>query len=310
MARIASTVLVVALLAATAAAFALTEVLKLQKSPITGTNVAPVLSPVCNCATAEAAIHFKLRERDVLDLSVIDGGGDVVANVVRGEAVPAGRVSLAWDGRDDAGNVLPEGEYRPRVHLREANFTIEMPNEMRIDVTPPVVESFEIGPRVFSPDGDGRADAVRATYRVSEDAAGLLFVNGQRRVRTKFARPQGRLDWYGRVDGRALPAGVYGLTVSARDPAGNVAERTQPTPVVIRYVALGRTRIEVPAGSSFAVRVSSDAAEVRWRLGRRSGTSEPGTLRVRAPRQKGRFTLVVTANGHAARAAVFVRGQP
>ncbi|HWN22226.1 MAG TPA: FlgD immunoglobulin-like domain containing protein [Gaiellaceae bacterium] len=310
MARIASTVLVVALLAATAAAFALTEVLKLQKSPITGTNVAPVLSPVCDCATAEAAIHFKLRERDVVDVSVIDGGGDVVATVARGEPVSAGRVSFAWDGRDDAGNVLPEAEYRPRVHLRDANFTIEMPNEMRIDVTAPVVESVEVAPRVFSPDGDGRADAVRATYRLDEEAQGLLFVNGVRRVRTKFARLEGRLDWYGKVDGRALPAGVYGLAVSARDPAGNVAERTQPTPVVIRFVTLGRTRIEVLAGERFGVRVSSDAREVRWGLAGRGGVVPPGTLRLTAPLQKGRFTLAVTANGHTARAAVFVREQP
>lgn len=310
MARIASTLLVVSLLAATAAAFALTEVLKLQKSPITGTNVAPVLSPVCVCPTDEASIRFKLRERDVLDVSIIDGGGEVVRTIARGRAVPAGRVSLAWDGRDEDGLVLPEGEYRPRVHLREANFTIEMPNEMRIDVTPPVVESVTIPRRVFSPDGDGRADGVWATYRLSEDAKGLLFVNGERRVETKFARPQGRLDWYGRVDGRALPPGVYGLTVSARDPAGNVAERTQPTPVVIRYVALGRTRIEVTAGARFGVRVSSDASEVRWGLAGRGGIVPPGTLRLTAPRQKGRFTLVVTANGQSARAAVFVRERP
>ena len=310
MARIASTVLVVALLAATAAAFALTEVLKLQKSPITGTNVAPVLSPVCVCLTDEAAIRFKLRERDVLDVSIIDGDDEVVRTIAEGRAVPAGRVSLAWDGRDEDGLVLPEGEYRPRVHLREANFTIEMPNKMRIDVTAPVVESAAIAPRVFSPDGDGRADRVSATYRLSEDAKGLLYVNGERRVETKFARPQGRLDWYGKVDGSAVPAGVYGLTVSARDPAGNVAERTQPTPVVIRFVTLGRTRIEATAGATFAVRVSSDAAAVRWRLGGRSGTAPPGTLRLRAPLQKGRFTLVVSANGFLARAAVFVREQP
>ncbi len=303
-------VLVVALLAATAAAFALTEVLKLQKSPITGTNVAPVLSPVCDCRTAEASIRFKLRERDVLDVSVIDGSGDVVATVVRGEAVPAGRVSLEWDGRDDAGNVLPEGDYRPRVHLREANFTIDMPNEMRIDVTAPVVESVTIPRRIFSPDGDGRADGVWATYRLDEEARGLLFVNGVRRVRTKFARTEGRLDWYGKVNGRALPAGVYRLAVSARDPAGNVARRTRPMPVVIRFVTLGRTRIETTEGDRFALRVSSDARTVRWRLGGRSGIATPGTLRLRAPRQKGRFTLVVSANGYSARAAVFVRARP
>jgi hypothetical protein len=46
---------------------------------------------------------------------------------------------------------------------------------------------------------------------------------------------------------------------------------------------------------------------VRWTLGRRGGVAAPGTLRIRAPLQKGRYTLTVTANGHAARAAVFVR---
>jgi hypothetical protein len=55
------------------------------------------------------------------------------------------------------------------------------------------------------------------------------------------------------------------------------------------------------------VRVSSDARAVRWRLGGRSGVTSPGTLRLRAPLQKGTFTLLVTANGHSAGARVFVR---
>ena len=302
--------LVVALLAATAAAFGLTEVLKLQKSPITGTNIVKVFSPVCKCATAQAAIRFKLRERDVLDVSIIDSNDVVVATIATGRAAPAGRVLLRWDGRDGAGQVLPEGEYRPRVHLREAKFTTVLPNPIRIDVTPPVVLALDVTPLVFSPDGDGRADGVGATYRLSEDARGVLFVNGERRVLTKFARPEGRLDWYGKIAGEPLRAGRYRLAVGARDPAGNVARRTPPVVVRIRYVALGRNRVEVAADATFAIRVSSDARTVRWRLGARSGTAPPGTLRFRAPTQKGRYTLIVTANGRSARAAVIVRERP
>ena len=78
---------------------------------------------------------------------------------------------------------------------------------------------------------------------------------------------------------------------------------------MIRYVALGRKRISVNAGGAFAVRVASDARSVRWELGVRSGVARPGTLRLRAPLQQGRFTLAVTANGHTGRAAVFVREQ-
>jgi hypothetical protein len=76
---------------------------------------------------------------------------------------------------------------------------------------------------------------------------------------------------------------------------------------VLRYVALGRYRVTAIAGTRFAIRVSSDAERVRWRLGDRAGFVRPGTLVLRAPLQKGQFTLTVSANGHSVRAAVFVR---
>lgn len=302
--------LVVALLAATAAAFVLTEVLKLQPSPIRApVEVTRVFSPVCNCRTAVAGIEFRLRERDVLDVSMVDGEDAVVSTIVRGSSHAAGDVDLEWDGRDDAGRVLPEGEYRVRIHLREERETITLPStaQTRIDVTPPVVESVDVPRRVFSPDGDGVADRLLVSYSLSEDAPALLYVDGQRRGLKRFAQREGRFVWNGKANGRALPAGSYQLAVSAHDSAGNLAERSPEVRVRIRYVALGRNRIEVTAGARFAVRVSSDASEVRWRLAGRSGGAPPGTLLLRAPRQKGQFTLVVSANGHSARAAVFVR---
>ena len=178
---------------------------------------------------------------------------------------------------------------------------------MRIDVTPPVLESVRVAPRVISPDGDGRADRAVVRYRLDDDARGLLFVNGQRHTLTKFARPQGAIVWNGKRDGTPLPAGSYMLAVSARDAAGNVATPRQRAAVRVRYVALGRTRISAAAGRRFAVRVSADARHVRWRLAGRSGVARPGTLHLLAPRQKGQFTLVVSIPRHAARAAVFVR---
>jgi hypothetical protein len=269
--------------------------------------VRDVFSPVCDCLSDTASITFKLRKADRLDVSVVDGSDNVVRTIERGREYPAGPVTIEWDGRDDAGNVLPEGEYEPRVRLRDDRTTYTLPNPMRIDVTPPQLELVSAGPRVISPDGDGRRDSITYRFRLSEPGRGVLYVNGKRRVLTLFPRPEGSITWYGIVGGRPLPAGVYDTRLSARDPAGNVAGRTRPIPVVIRYVALGRTRIPVTAGGTFAVRVSSDARIVHWALGGRSGAARPGTLRLRAPLQPGRFTLTVTANGHAARAAVFVR---
>jgi hypothetical protein len=306
-ARIVSTVLVVALLTGTAVAFALTEGLKLQPTPIRAVQVAKVFSPVCDCPTDTASIRVRLRQADVLDVSIVDSSRRVVSTIARGERRPAGWTELAWNGRDDAGRVLPEGVYRPRIHLRGSRETIVLPNDIRIDVTPPVVEEWDVRPRVFSPDGDGRADRVVVRYRVDESARGMLFVDGERRGLTKFARTEDVLPWYGKVEGRALDAATYAFTFAARDPAGNVSARSQAVPVRIRYVTLGRDRVEVRADATFAIRVSSDAVRVGWRLGRRSGEAAPGTLRLRAPQRPGRHTLTVTANGRSASAAVFVR---
>jgi len=300
-------VLVVALLAATATAFALTEGLKLEPSPILGTAVDKVFSPVCGCPSEEARISFRLREADILDVALIDSDGTVVARPVQGERFERGRVVIRWDGLDADGTALPEAEYRPRVHLREERRTIVLPNPIEIDVTPPVVESLRLSRRVFSPDGDRRADRVILGYELDEDGRGLLYVNGRRRGLTRFPRSDDRMVWNGKVNGRALPEGIYRLQLSAQDRAGNRATRTEPVAVRIRYVALGRDRVLATAGGRFAIRVSSDARRVRWTLGRRSGLARPGTLRIRAPRQKGRYTLRVSANGRTALAAIFVR---
>ena len=306
MARIASTVLVVALLAATAAAFALTQGLKLQKSPIFGTDVQPVFSPVCECDRETALIAFKLRKSSRLDVSIVDGG-EVVRTIEQGVGYPKGPVEIEWDGRDDAGRILPEGEYLPRVHVHNGRQTITLPSPIRIDVTPPVLQDVSVRPRVASPDGDGRSDRVRVRYTLSEPGRGMLYVNGKRRALTRFPRTEETIAWTGKAGGRPVRAGVYLLQLAAFDPDGNVTDRTSAGRVVVRYVTLGRTRIPVAAGAPFAVRVSSDARRVRWTLGGRSGFAPPGTLRLRAPLQKGQFTLTVSANGHTARAAVFVR---
>jgi hypothetical protein len=305
-ARIASTVLVVALLAATAAAFALTQGLKLQKSPIFGTRVQPVFSPVCDCPKQTALIAFKLRKADRLDISIVDGG-EVVRTIERGKRYPKGPVVIRWDGRDDAGRILPEGDYRPRIHVRSEHQTITLPNPIRIDVTPPRLERVSSTKLVFSPDGDRRADRVLFRYRLDEPGTAMLLVNGKRRWLTRFPRTRDVLVWNGKAGGRTLRPGTYTARIVAYDRAKNASAPSRAFPIVLRYVTLGRDRITATAGRRFAVRVSSDAKRVRWRLGNRSGVARPGTLRLRAPLQKGQFTLSVSANGHSARAAVFVR---
>ncbi len=307
MARYAPAAVVAALLAATAVAFVYTEKLKLTPNPILGPRIDKVFAPVCECPTDTATISFRLRSRDRLTVDMIDEDGDSVRTLVQDSTTPRGRVTVYWNGRDDSAHVVPEGAYRPRVHLAGERRTIVLPNPIRVDVTAPRVELVSLSPRVFSPDGDGRAEKVVARYRVDEPASVLLYVDGEQRVRKRGQQKSGRIEWFGLLDAVPMPPGVYRVSLAARDAAGNLGPSTPRKDVAIRFVALGRDRIESVAGARFAVLVLSDAAKVEWRLGARTGTARPGTLRLRAPVQPGRYTLTVTANGFRTRAAVVVR---
>ena len=305
--RLAPAALVAALLVATSAAFVVTEKLKLTRNPIVGPRVDKLFSPVCDCGTDTASISFRLRKPDRVTVDVIDSKGDVVRELARRRPQGRAAVSYVWDGRDAGGHVVDEGAYRPRVHLERARRTIVMPNPIRVDVTPPKVVSFTARPLVISPDGDGRSDYARIRYRLSEKAVVELYVDGTRAIRKLGTRPRGTMSWTGTAGAEQLPEGVYTLRLVARDIAGNLGPRSGSRTVRIRFLDLGRDRIVTSPGGRFAILVLTQARRVEWRLGARSGTARPGTLRLRAPVLPGRYTLRVEANGHVQRAAVVVR---
>jgi hypothetical protein len=308
--RLAPAVLVAALLVATSAAFVVTEKLKLTRNPIVGPRVDKIFSPVCDCATGSATITFRLRNPDRVGVEIIDADGDVVRELARSRPQGRAPVTYTWDGRDGAGRVVEEGTYRPRVHLDRQRRTIVMPNPIRVDTTPPRIESFTARPIVISPDGDGRSDRAKIRYRVSERSVVELYVDGVRALRRLGTRTTGTMDWFGMAGGEPLPQGRYTLRLVARDVAGNLGPRSGSRTVAIRFLALGRDRVVTTPGGRFAILALSQARTLRWTLGGRSGVARPGTLRLQAPTEPGRYVLRVDANGHVERAVVVVREAP
>jgi hypothetical protein len=295
-----------ALLGATAAAFAVTERLKLERSPVTGTRVDRVFSPVCECARDAAIITFVLRRREIVTLDILDQDRRSIRTIVRNRPEPRGRVSYRWDGRDNLDRVVPEGVYRPRVQLERNGRTIVLPNPIRVDTTAPVISLVRVFPRVFSPDSDGRRDRVTASYRIDERARALMLVNGRQRVQSKFRRVEGRLVWFGMVNGRTVRPGLYEIRLRAVDRAGNRSVRTRAVPVLVRFVELSRERIAVVAGRRFSVRVRTDVDSYRWLFAGERGVGEREVLVLRAPEEPGAYRLYVTAGGRAASADVAV----
>jgi hypothetical protein len=211
------------LIVATATAFAVTQRLKLEPSPISRTRVSDAFSPVCRCASKAANIEFSLRRADDLRIAVRVGAGEVP--VAEGPFAK-GDVHVRWDGRDASGEIVPDAIYYPLVHLERAGRTIDLPNPIRVDTIRPSIKFTSLTPRAFTPG----MEKLKVTYTVSEHAHAMLFVDGRRRVVTNTTRLRAKLQWRGKVRGRPIRPGRHKLRLVAEDLAGN---RSVPTPWVV-----------------------------------------------------------------------------
>ena len=306
----APAIVVLVLLGATAFAFVRTQQQKLEPTPIGAVEVDPIFAPGCDCDNDTASIRFRLRRADTVTLEIVDAHDERVQTLARRERVGAVERAWTWDGLGEDGRLVPDGVYRPRLTLSSAARSYVMQNPVVVDTTPPTVTRFEVAPRRISPDGDRRLERVTVRYGVDEPARALLYVNGELVERTRRRPLEGERVWTGRVAGRALPPGRYALALAGEDAAGNVGPRTPPQVVAIRYVELARPVIRARARTRFGVRVLTDARSVEWRFAGATGRTRPGLLVLRAPRRPGRYTLFVSANGHADRATVVVSPRP
>jgi|GEM_PF-453697 len=207
-ARLVPLVICLGLLAATAAAFALTERTKLQLALIAGTRVDKTFSPVCRCSERVAHIAFRLVRRARVSIGVVDKAGAVVTTLVRDRRLAAGPIHLAWDGRSTAGRVLPTGQYLPEVSFLDLRRTLRLPSPITLDTDRPRIDRAAV--RV------GRTVVVR--YRFDEPAQAALLVDGTRVVLTRFAPTTGTI----RVAPRLLGRGrIERVSLVAIDLAGN-----------------------------------------------------------------------------------------
>jgi hypothetical protein len=308
--RVLTTVTLLGLLVATAAAFAITEHLKLEKSPISGLAVPQkLLSPTCDCPTDTASISIKLRRPDRVTVTVADSADRTVSTLASGMSLPAHVAHIfSWKGRTATGAVAPDGVYHPVVHLAHARHTYSFLNRMVVDTKAPTVLSVKLGKPVLLV-GPGRSVAIH--YEFSEPAHALVYLGRRRIIVGRTQQSRDKIKWAGTLGGLSLPARRYVLSIGARDAAGNEtpADARKQVTVVIRYVELSPGRVTVRSGRSFPVRVATGVKRYTWRLGQRHGSGHGKLLRLRAPTTAGTYRLVVRADGHAGTAVVRVQGK-
>ena len=177
-------------------------------------------------AAAGGATNWELRIRN--------SGGTTVRTIAGSGAA----ATTSWNGRNDAGAVVPDGTYQAAIiAFDDAGNSAGRTFAVRVDTTPAVVAT---GASLvsFSPNGDGTADSTTLSWHSNESAAGTAKIyRGTTLVRTWTisARASWAVAWNGKkADGTVLADGHYRYRVDVRDAAGN---RT----VVEKAITIDRT---------------------------------------------------------------------
>ncbi|MBU2501224.1 hypothetical protein KJ682_07860 [bacterium] len=86
-------------------------------SPVSGVRL---LQAAPNPFNPRTVLSFEVSSAVAVDLAIFDARGRRVRSLLEGAAVPAGTMTLTWDGRDDAGRSVPGGVYFARLEAGEA----------------------------------------------------------------------------------------------------------------------------------------------------------------------------------------------
>ena len=196
---------------------------------ITAFRGTQLFSPAAGGAQ-QATIAIRVRERSNLTLEIRSDEG-AVRTLLDEEPLPAGWTSPRWDGRDDAGRIVPDGEYRIRLRARSqvnSGRVFNTSRRIRVDTEPPPVTGF--GVRSAAP-GSGPA---QCRARVVAPGGDRVRFSARRNGRTIADGPTGPLDGDGRASwdwdgsndaGEPVLPGIVEIRALVADPAGNRTRR-------------------------------------------------------------------------------------
>jgi hypothetical protein len=324
------------LVVVTVGAFFVTQALKTEMPVVLRFAVAPKhISPNGDGVRDRVRLGFDLSEPAEVSFSIIDSEGSEVRRLFDDRQLAGDRKHrFTWDGRDDDGNVVPDGTYRMRVARRKEGRIINSFKKVMVDTRRPEVELVSASPGVVDP-SNGRPVAVRIRYRGPRTRGPEFRVwrtdDGPPRIVDRFRGDDSRSGvWNGRtISGDLAVDGDYALQVRVRDHAGNeaLAPRGIPnvrsarsnTGVAVRRLTLEGPLEVVAAGSLARLKVGPGPRRFSFTL-TRLGSSKTikrdrrrgEALRVRLPddARTGVYVVEVRARGRVARWPLTVAGLP
>jgi FlgD Ig-like domain len=289
------------LLGATFAAFFVAQRLKNAPSVVQRLMVNYTFSPNGDGRYDAAHITFRIKQADDVTVEILDSDGDPVRTLMDDKHLDAYKPidpSLKWDGRDDDGQLVPDGRYKIRITLRHLGRALIPQRSIVKDTTPPrpkvrsIGPSKEYGPELL-PEPSGEPAKIRfdpVGYR------GKLMIfktaPGTPRQVYEHALPKGSttFKWDGTNDaGRRVSPGTYLVVLQWRDFPGNIGnsvplDRQTGLPILdrgklpghggitVRYLGAQTPVTAVKARDTVDIKVDARQQRYQWDV-RALGTS-------------------------------------
>ena len=230
---------------------------------------------------------------------------------------------FSWNGREDNGQVAPDGVYYIRVALIHQGRTAEISNQagplpVTVRTIPPRPKVTGVSPSLI-PQGD-RPVTIHYTGNQHQGTTILLYrtdLPGTPMVKS-FRTSGGARSavWDGKIHGRPAPPGTYLVGLEVTDRACNTGRFplvVPPAPgttphagVTVRYLAAEPPLRPVPAGSDTTVYVDARQQPYHWALRRAGakkilarGTTSDFTLNLKVPAgPAGMYQLALRSGGN------------
>ena len=132
---VAPVLLLLAAAVSIAAVFAVQRI-ESRGGPLSEPSASTYFSPDGDGVFDEAEVRFTTRSPQRVDVDVVDARGSVVRSITRDLEVDGPR-ELTWDGTDEDGELVAEGEYRFRIRIAGDDRSYSPTQSTVLDVTVP-----------------------------------------------------------------------------------------------------------------------------------------------------------------------------
>jgi FlgD Ig-like domain len=322
------------LVLATSAAFLVAQRLKRSTPIVEGVYYYRYISPTCHCRKDRVTIKFTLRDTGRVTATLVNSAGDDVRTLVDDRRLHRGPHHYVWNGRTDDGLIAPDGRYRLRVTLRNQARSVTATRVLIVDTTPPRPRILAVTPSLVLPGAEGAVGRARIRFRGHSNPNPLVQIYRtdlpKPKLVTSFLATRFRktAKWDGMIGGKPAPDGVYAITITTYDHAGNAgsfprvlpprrSEAKPGTGVSVRYLTVSGSLDPVAAGSVAHFQTGPLPRRNRWSLGpvgpgravaRGIGNGQQLAVRIPSNTSTGLYLLRVVAAGHRATQPVVVQG--